>query len=59
MGAQNPALMKNESWKFPSGFFWGVASAAYQIEGAAQAEGRGPSVWYITFIIVWAHFKRF
>ncbi|RDW73509.1 glycoside hydrolase family 1 protein [Coleophoma cylindrospora] len=44
-GAQNPTVLKNESWKFPSGFFWGVASAAYQIEGAAQAEGRGPSVW--------------
>jgi beta-glucosidase/6-phospho-beta-glucosidase/beta-galactosidase len=37
--------MKNESWKFPSGFWWGVSSAAYQIEGAAQAEGRGPSIW--------------
>lgn len=36
---------KNESWKFPSGFWWGVASAAYQIEGAAADEGRGPTVW--------------
>ncbi|KAH8821859.1 glycoside hydrolase family 1 protein [Xylogone sp. PMI_703] len=44
-GAQNPAFSKNESWKFPSGFWWGVASAAYQIEGAAADEGRGPSVW--------------
>lgn len=24
---------------------WGVAGAAYQIEGAAKDEGRGPSVW--------------
>lgn len=24
---------------------WGVAGAAFQIEGAAKAEGRGPSVW--------------
>lgn len=40
-------MAKNESWKFPSGFFWGVSSAAYQIEGAMQAEGRGPSVWDI------------
>ena len=30
---------------FPSDFQWGVATAAYQIEGAAQAEGRLPSVW--------------
>jgi beta-glucosidase len=30
---------------FPAGFTWGSASAAYQIEGAAAADGRGPSVW--------------
>ncbi|KAF2455498.1 glycoside hydrolase superfamily [Lineolata rhizophorae] len=29
----------------PAGFGWGVASSAYQIEGAARAEGKGPSVW--------------
>lgn len=44
-GAQVPLVQKNESWKFPSGFFWGVASAAYQVEGAVADEGRGPSVW--------------
>ena len=26
-------------------FRWGVAGAAFQIEGAAKDEGRGPSVW--------------
>ncbi len=30
---------------FPPGFCWGAATAAYQIEGAAAAEGRKPSVW--------------
>ncbi len=29
----------------PAGFLWGAATAAYQIEGAATTDGRGPSVW--------------
>jgi beta-glucosidase len=31
--------------EFPSGFRWGAATAAYQIEGAASEGGRGRSVW--------------
>ena len=30
---------------FSENFIWGAASAAYQIEGAAGTDGKGPSVW--------------
>jgi beta-glucosidase len=31
--------------QFPNGFLWGAATAAYQVEGAAHADGRGLSIW--------------
>ena len=30
---------------FPKSFFWGASTAAYQVEGAANEDGRGPSIW--------------
>jgi beta-glucosidase len=31
--------------QFPAGFWWGAATAAYQIEGAVSEDGRTPCIW--------------
>ncbi len=40
--AADPGLLAR---RFPPDFTWGFAASAYQIEGAAAEDGRGPSVW--------------
>lgn len=41
----SPLCSKDDWMPFQESFTWGVASAAFQIEGATSTDGRGPSIW--------------
>ena len=43
--SQGHSSERTTTVRFPEGFLWGAATAAYQIEGGAEDGGRGRSVW--------------
>lgn len=40
---KSPAKPRRLTW--PKGFVWGTSTSSFQIEGATEEDGRGPSIW--------------
>ena len=44
-GQESGSQNRSAATGFPNDFVWGTATSSYQVEGAVNEDGRGPSIW--------------